>query len=159
MFSVFAVGVLLAAALVFKGDICPGLPGRLFREMLGRSPALEQMQFKEVMAGNGIGKGYHFDVHAYLSSDCIRLSVETQKWGSPAEAGEEMQRRIDGAHKVLEKGLMFDHDHHPLGERAVLLVGTSSHRAAILWRNESQLRIIESTSLARALEFETRNSP
>ena len=89
------------------------------------------------------------------ASDCVEVTIESEDEGSPMQAEDEMERKIRGASRVVERGLKVDLPGHPDGERAVLLLGSDARTEIVVWfKGNSRLQIIESASMAHTLAYE-----
>jgi hypothetical protein len=71
------------------------------------------------------------------------------------QAESEMEEKIRGASRVMEREPRVDLPGHPNGERAILLFEKEGRAEVLLWfRGHSKLHKIESASLAHALAYE-----
>jgi hypothetical protein len=160
----FLLGLSLCLALLVgtvwwlsHGD-CTALPKRLYhRIVVGEADFIgDDTRFKVWMMGSGrTPDGYSTEFTQLRASDCVKVDIETESMGSPMEAESEMEKKIRGASRVVERGPKVDLPGHPDGERAVLLFGSEARAEIVLWfKGNSRLHIIESTSLAHALACE-----
>jgi hypothetical protein len=139
------------------GD-CTAFPQRLYhRILLGEKDFIaKDARFKIGLKGIERAPDGHWrsftDVRA---SDCVEVTVETERMGSPAEAESEMEKRIRRASRVAEQEPTLDRQGHPDGERAVLLFENDARAQVVLWfTGHSYLNTIRSASLAHALAYE-----
>jgi hypothetical protein len=156
-FSVCLALVVGTALWLSYGD-CTGLPKRLYHTIvLGEKDFIDKdVRFMVRSQGtrllpNGRLGGFT-TVHA---SDCLEVIIESEDEGSPMQAEDEMEKKIRGASRVVQRGLNVDLSEHPDGERAVLLLGSNARSEIVVWfKGNSRLYVIESASLAHALAYE-----
>ena len=160
----FLIGLSLCLALLVGtmlwlsyGD-CTALPKRLYhRIVLGETDFIDRdVRFR--VRGQGATlppSGRLSDFTTMRASDCVEVTIESEDEGSPMQAKDEMEKRIRGASRVVERGPEVDLPGHPDGERAVLLLGTDARAEIVVWlKGKSRLYVIESGSLAHALAYE-----
>src|SRR5260370_14612861 len=158
------LGLLLCLALLagtmlwLSYEDCTALPKRLYhRIVLGEQDFIgRNVRFKVrgqgcTLPSNGRPSGFT-TMHA---SDCVEVIIESEDEGSPMQAKDEMEKRIRGASRVVERGPVVDLPGRPDGERAVLLLGTDARAEIVVWfEGNRRLGIIESASFAHALAYE-----
>jgi len=158
------LGLLLCLALLvgtmlwLSYEDCTALPERLYHRIVLREQDFigHHVRFKVRGHGtrlppNGRLSGFT-TMHA---SDCVEVIIESEDEGSPMQAKDEMEKRILGASRVVERGPEVDLPGRPDGERAVLLLGTDARAEIVVWfEGNRRLGIIESASLAHALAYE-----
>jgi hypothetical protein len=89
------------------------------------------------------------------SSDCVDVAVWAEDLGSPAQADEEIEKRIRGASQVIEQAPLIDPHGNLIGQRAVLSVQKEPRIEIIAQhKNDGKLAVIRSASLAHALAYE-----
>jgi hypothetical protein len=124
-------------------------------------PAVAQeIEFKAVHLSSGRkANGAEFSAGLYDSSDGVGVLSTVETYGSPARAKAEMKKRIRGAIKVIDRSDKIDQSGKAISERVVLRFSHGSRRksySAVMWTNDEDLYVIESTSLRHALAFEQR---
>ncbi len=160
----FLVGLSLCLALLVGtvlwlsyGD-CTGLPKRLYhRIIMGEKDFIKKdVRFMVRMQGTTLlPNGRLGGFTTVRASDCVEVTIESEDEGSPMQAEDEMEKKIRGASRVVERGLKDDLPGHPDGDRAVLLLGSDASAEIVVWfKGNSRLNIIESASLAHALAYE-----
>ena len=95
--------------------------------------------------------------HNYRSDDGVSLQRRTIEYRSNARAREEMQRMVNTAGKVIDRGRKLEGEGSRKGERAVLLWRrwqAGQILAVVLWTDGPELYILESPSLPHVLAFE-----
>ena len=160
----FLVGLSLCLALLVGtvlwhsyGD-CTGLPKRLYhRIVLGEKDFIENnVRFMVRTQGTSLlpnGRLGGFTI--VRASDCVEVTIESEDEGSPMQAEVEMEKKIRGASRVVERGFKDNLSVHPDGDRAVLLLGNDARAEIVVWfKGNGRLNIIESASLAHALAYE-----
>ncbi len=89
------------------------------------------------------------------ASDCVDVAVESEDEGLPAQAEGEMEKKIQRAVRVIDRGPIIGPSGEPLGERAVLLEKEEPNaEIVVLYKGKRYVGLIKSTSLAHALAFE-----
>lgn len=120
----------------------------------------QELEFKAVQFYSGRkANGATFSAGIYESSDGVGVSTTVETYSSAAQAKNEMKKRIRKAARVIERSSKVDKNDKLIGERVVISVtrGTGNGAyATVLWANQEDLHIIESTSLRHALEFERK---
>ena len=150
--------LLVGTMLWLSYQDCTALPKRLYHRIVLREQDFvgNNVRFKvrgqgDRLPPNGRLSGFT-TMHA---SDCVEVIVESEYEGSALQAKDEMEKRIRGASRVVERGPEVDFPGHPDGERAVLLLGTDARAEIVFWfEGNRRLGIIESASLAHARAYE-----
>jgi hypothetical protein len=152
------LALLVGTALWLSYGDCTGLPRRLYHTIvLGEKDFIDKdVRFMVRSQGarllpNGRLGGFT----SVRASDCVEVIIESEDEGSPMQAEDEMEKKIRGASRVVERGLKVDPPEHPDRERAVLLLGSDARSEIVVWfKGNSRLYVIESASLAHALVYE-----
>jgi hypothetical protein len=125
---------------------------------LPSSYCARQMQFNGVSFSHGKkGNGAEYSAGIYDSTDGVGVVMTVETYSSASLARAEMMRKIKGATRIVERVRKTDQNGKLIGKRAVVIApGDSRDRsyATILWLDQEDLNIIESSSLHVALEFE-----
>jgi hypothetical protein len=151
------LALLVGMALWLSYGDCTGLPKRLYhrivlaeKEFIDKDVRFMVRSQGAMLSPNGRLAGFT----AVRASDCVQVIIESEDEGSAMKAEDEMEKKIRGASRVVERGLKDDLPGHPEGERAVLF-GSDARAEIVIWfKGNSRLNIIESTSLAHALAYE-----
>lgn len=118
----------------------------------------QEIQFSGVSFSHGRkGNGAEYSAGIYDSSDGVGVVATIEIYPSGSRARAEMIRRIKRSTRIVERGRKTDRNGKLIGERMVVIAsGDSGARsfATILWLDQEDLNIIESSSLQVALEFE-----
>ena len=130
---------------------------RLERE-LPNSTCAQEIQFSGVSFSHGRkGNGAKYSAGIYDSTDGVGVVATVETYPSASRARAEMIMRIKRATRIVERGRKTDHNGKLIGERAVVIAAGDSGEgsyATILWLDQEDLNIIESSSLQVALDFE-----
>jgi hypothetical protein len=139
------------------GD-CATLPTRFFHQLIrgDKDSFVKDTRFKVRIQGTTLlPNGRLGGFTTVRASDCVEVTIESEDEGSPMQAKAEMEKRIRGAARVVERGLKVDIPVHPDGERAVLQLGSDARAEIVVhFKGNSRLHIIESASMAHALAYE-----
>jgi hypothetical protein len=124
-----------------------------------RTPQAE-MEFHLMDAGEGEISGMDTSFQSYESSDGVEVLFLTRTLSSADRAQKELQKTIETATRIIEKGVKRDRDGRVIGERAVILFSdgtkTDNERAAVWWTRKSDLLAIEAKSMDHVLAFEKK---
>ena len=158
------LGILLCLILLtgglwwFPRKDCTALPERLYHRIVLREQDFIGHNVRFKVRGQGARlppNGRLSGFTTMRASDCVEVIMESEDEGSPLQAKDEMEKRIRGASRVVERGPEVDLPGRPDGERAVLLLGTDARAEIVVWfEGNRRLGIIESASLAHALAYE-----
>jgi len=149
---------LVAAGLVWLsfGD-CAGLFRRSYHSIvLGDKDFIaRKVRFKVQIAGtlllpNGRLGGFT----TVRASDCVEVTIEEDDEGSPSQAVDEMEKRIRGGVRIIERVPIRDQDGELVGERVALVKEGPKAEIISLKKGARKLFVIESKSLAHALSYE-----
>jgi len=139
------------------GD-CATLPTRFFHQLIrgDKDSFVKDTRFKVRIQGTTLlPNGRLGGFTTVRASDCVEVTIESEDEGSPMQAKAEMEKRIRGAARVVERGLKVDIPVHPDGERAVMQLGSDARAEIVVhFKGNSRLHIIESASMAHALAYE-----
>jgi hypothetical protein len=106
----------------------------------------------------GIGSKGSGPSYGYVSLfDGVKLGTSSKKFASPDRAIEGLDKELNCAIKILERGPKFDSQGKKIGERVVAIIGSPISRepgAVVMWTDRSVLCRIQSTSLHHVLRFE-----
>src|SRR5215467_4589620 len=121
------------------------------KDFMGREVRFRSRGAGAVALSNGRLGGFT----TLRASDCVDVIVEDDDEGSPEHAEAEMEKKIQKAVRLIERGPFIGPSGQLLGERAVLLE-KEEPKAEIMSLVEGRrdLRLIRSTSLAHALALE-----
>ena len=158
------LGLLLCLALLvgtmlwFSYEDCTALPERLYHRIVLREQDFIGHNVRFKVRGHGaigLGNGRLGGFTTMRASDCEQVTIVSEDEGSAMQAEDEMEKKIRGASRVVERGSTVDLPGHPDGQRAVLLLGSEARAEIVFWRKGNRrLGIIESASLAHALTYE-----
>lgn len=127
----------------------------LTQQVIKQEKALE---FNEVSSEKGTTKdGAPFSSQLYQSSDGVGLTVTRENRDTADRANKELQRKLKGATRIIERGSKLDEKGQRVGERVVAMFAlddSQKEQASVLWTSGRQFYYIESLSLKHALEFE-----
>ena len=156
LFGAFLLVVIIVGLVWVWFRDCPGVFRRYCHTILLRDKDFiaADVRFRESGAGafvppNGRLSGFT----TFRASDCVDVIVEDEDEGSPAQAEDDMEKRIRGASRVTEEGLVRYGKF--IAQRAVLL--TPEGRAAEIltqFKDNRRLHVIRSSSLSHALAYE-----
>jgi hypothetical protein len=96
-------------------------------------------------------------VQGYVTSDGERLSESGNGFASPALAKRELQKRIQEAEIIIERGPRLDAMGKKVGERLIAVFPATEYRrksVSIIWTYNDILGSINAPTLQLALEFE-----
>ena len=88
------------------------------------------------------------------ASDCVDVAIVDEDEGSPSQAAYEMEKRIRGPVRIVERGPIRNQDSGLVGERVVLVEEGPKAEIISLVKGAGRLFVIESKFLAPALAFE-----
>jgi len=152
------LGLLLCLALLvgtmlwLSYEDCTALPNRLYHRIALREQDFIGHNVRFKVRGHGttlLPNGRLGGFTTMRASECVEVIIESEDQGAPMQAEDEMEKRIRGASRVLERGPKVDLPDHPDGERAVLLFGSDARAEIVVWlEGNRRLGIIESVSLA-----------
>lgn len=158
------LGLAVIAAVLGVYFRCPAWPRRVYyTTILGRNYMDKEVQFDRISTGvwmrprgqEGTGGVQQVNSSWHISSDCVRVLVKIETYGSESEAEKRMQELIAQASRVVERNERVNHNGERIGPKAVLLVG---QKAMVIWTNKNDVVSIHSSSLVHALELERRTS-
>jgi hypothetical protein len=136
---------------------CPGFFRRSYHTIILRDKNyVDGGRFRVHSEGALVPPNGHLAGFTILrSSDCVDVAVWAEDQGSPAQADEEIEKRIKRASKVIEQAPLIDPHGNLIGQRAILLVHEEPHIEIIAQhKNDAKLLVIRSASLAHALAYE-----
>jgi len=152
------LALLVGTALWLSYGDCTGLPKRLYHRTVLAEKDFIDKDVRFMVRSQGamlLPNGRLGGFTTVRASDCVQVTIESEDEGSAIQAEDEMEKKIRGASRVVERGPKDDLPGHPDGERAVLLLGSDARAEIVVWFNgNSRLNIIESASLAHALAYE-----
>ena len=150
--------VALTAGLVWLGfGDCAGSIQRTYHKIvLGDKDFISRAVRFRVRGSGALGlhNGRLGGFTTMRASDCVDVASVDEDEGSPAQAVAEMEKRIRGAVRIVEKGSIRDEQGELVGERAVLVQEGPKAEIISLRNGASRLYVIESRSLAHALAYE-----
>jgi hypothetical protein len=153
--SLFLALIAVGVMFVWFRD-CPGVFRRYFHTILLRENDFisADVRFRKEGAGAFISpNGRLGGFTSVRASDCVEVMVESEDEGSPAEAADEMERRIRGAGRVIEQRPVRYGELN--GERVVLVApGDKEIEIIVRYETHPRLGVIRSASLAHALAYE-----
>jgi len=135
----FFVGLSLCLALLvgtvlwLSYDDCTGLPKRLYHRIVLAEKDFIDKDVRFMVRGQGTTLSLNGRLGGFTTvraSDCVEVTIESEDEGSAMQAEDEMEKKIRGASRVVERGLKDDLP-GILTERAVLLLGSDA-RAEIV---------------------------
>jgi hypothetical protein len=119
---------------------------------------LQELRFKRIAIFDGkTTDGVRLADYIYKSSDCMTVSERTIFFKSPTRAREEIEKEIENASALIERGPKLDSNGQAVGERVVLEFAAEEQRkphAEIMWNNGPELNYIIALSLEHTLELE-----
>ena len=155
--------VLLSLVLVVAGLVwlslgeCAGSFQRTYHTIvLGDKDFIpREVRFKVQIAGtlllpNGRLGGFT----TVRASDCVEVTIEEDDEGSPSQAVDEMEKRIRGGVRIIERVPIRDQDGELVGELVALVKEGPKAEIISLKKGARKLFVIESKSLAHALAYE-----
>ncbi len=114
-----------------------------------------EVRFKVRIAGTTLLPSGHLGGFTTVrASDCVEVTVEEGDEGSPSQAVDEMEKRIRGGVRIVERVPIRDQDGELVGERVALVKEGPKAEIISLKKGTSKLFVIESKSLAHALAYE-----
>lgn len=122
----------------------------------------DTIPFRRLSGGKLDQEGVVIEVSNYETTDGMPLQQIIQRYRSPSDPGQEMQRIIARAASVVERGPKRDREGRRIGERAVLMLGASTPgqaQMAVVWTEGSALYLLQSSSLRHVLAFEKQVYP
>jgi hypothetical protein len=158
-----AFAVLLFLVVVMAGLVwlslgeCAGSFQRTYHTMvLGDKDFIpREVRFKARISGTTLLPSGHLGGFTTVrASDCVEVTVNEGDEGSPSQAVDEMEKRIRGSVRTVERVPIRDQDGEPVGERVVLVQEGPKAEIISLKKGASKLFVIESKSLAHALAYE-----
>jgi hypothetical protein len=105
---------------------------------------------------------YEVSFGRWQSEDGVIVERLVEGFSSVSRARGAMAVMLRHADRVLEQGEKHDQDGHPIGLRAVMVARSADLpqlTQRVVWRNNSELFIVASTSLEHCLAFEHQVYP
>ena len=158
LLSVFLCLVFYVCTILWLsyGD-CNALPKRLYHNTVLREQDFmgQDVRFKVRIAGTTLlPSGPLGGFTTVRASDCVEVTVEEGDEGSPSQAVDEMEKRIRGGVRIVERVPIRDQDGELVGELVALVKEGPKAEIISLKKGARKLFVIESKSLAHALAYE-----
>jgi hypothetical protein len=137
---------------------CAGMFRRAYHTTILREKDFidKEVRFRVRIAGSSLrANGREAGFTTVRASDCIDVTIESEDEGSPVQAEEEMEMRIQGASQVIERGPLIDPRGERTGQRAILRLHNNPFVEIVTQhKNDRELFVIRSVSMAHALALE-----
>gem|GEM_PF-6965963 len=135
---------------------CGGVFERYYHKLFLGDPdfVAKDVRFMKQGAGTlGLPNRRLGGITFFRASDCVRVTAEDEDQGSPAQAADELEKRLRGAGRVImQRPVRYG---KLSGERVVLLAREGREAEIIFqYENDHSLHVIRSASLAHALAYE-----
>ncbi|MEW6207007.1 MAG: hypothetical protein AB1631_01470 [Acidobacteriota bacterium] len=98
-------------------------------------------------------------ITGYEASDGERLSIYGATFSSPSGARKKLQKRLDLAIRVIERGPKYDGHGRTVGEQVVAVFQSKEkgkEAVSVMWTNGNRLYSIDAPSISHALEMERK---
>jgi hypothetical protein len=116
------------------------------------------IKFENMMMGEFITEdGVHLGLTTFKASDGVKLTATDGEFDSARRAQQEFDKEIAKATKVIERGKKKDKTGKVIGERALIMAGTSDLDKpipAVVWTDGLWFHEIRSTSMRDIIELE-----
>lgn len=123
--------------------------------------ATKELTFLPGPSTSGTKEGVAFFEQQFKSTGCVTLLRRTEYVDTRVHAEELLQRKVQSAVQLIERGPQKVGAGQRLGERAVIVLAPDrmddfQHKFVVLWTEDSELHSIEAPILNYVLEFEKR---
>ena len=152
------IAVIVVVTVGLSALCCASPVGETRGAPTQRQPESEEIEFETVLVGvKGRKDGGSISFQVFKSRDGVVVEWNVERYASSLRAQEEINKMIDRASTVEERGPKLDPRGRKVGERAVLLKARGTTKEAyIVWTDGPLVQYLWSTSLRHAKAYEKK---